>query len=147
MRSVGAYLDGSRLRRLSKRVREQQALLCAIRDALPESVARHCVGAAREGDCLTLFSDSATWATRLRFLGAELPRNLGGIGRTLREVRVRVAPPAVRAQPPSRSIEPLSPATVQVLMETAASLSDGQLQEALRRLALRAGSPQGDSEP
>lgn len=147
MRSVGAYLDGSRLRGLSKLVREQQALLCAIRNALPESVAHHCLGALREGDRLTLFTDSATWATRLRFLGSELPGNLGGLGRALREVRVRVLPLALRAQPPSRPLEPLSPATARTLMETAASLTDGRLQEALRRLALRTGSPQGDSTP
>lgn len=148
MRGVGTYLNGTRLRRIAKLIGEQQSLVSAVRQVLPASVAAHCVSAVIEGSRLTLFADSVVWATQLRFLGPEVARMLGSRIQTPYEVRVRVAPPKAYAQSPAISvIKPLSRATGRLLSETAASVSDQRLQEALRRLASHTSPPQNRSEP
>lgn len=136
MRRMSDYLERSQAKRLASLARQQQDLLVAVRRALPQSLAVHCIGAVRGGNRLILFADSAVWATRLRFSTGELTRDLGSAGKGIDEVRVRVAQPARSGAPPLPAPRPLSGAAAQLLWETAARVPDEGLAAALRRLVV-----------
>lgn len=136
MRRMSDYLERSQAKRLASLARQQQGLLAAVRQALPQPLAAHCIGAARGGKRLILFADSAVWATRLRFSAGELTRDLGSAGKGIEEVGVRVSQPDRSATPPLPAPRHLSGAAAQLLWETAARVPDEGLAAALRRLAV-----------
>ena len=86
-------LAGNDLSQLVRRAREAGELDARVRALLPDELASHVTGAALNEDTVVILTDSAAWASRIRFHAPELvkrlaPRYDGAINR----VRVKVRP-------------------------------------------------------
>lgn len=108
-----------------------------VRAALPAELADRCRGAVVEGDALTLFVDSPSWATRLRFLAPTLLSQLAASGITCRSCRLRVMPAGESVAPVTYF--PYNPSVGTAAVDAVRSAADdtepGALADALRRLA------------
>ncbi len=116
---------------------QQRQLLQAIRTSLAPPLAAHCLYATLKEGQLTLITDSAAWATRLRYQIPELTASLGSLQGEIATCRVRVQPRTVRRRTPEMERERglVSPATVSLLKEAAEAQGDTELGRALSRLA------------
>jgi hypothetical protein len=145
--SVNKLISGrGPLRHWLEDIRAQTVLLEQVRERLPSALRPHCISARRDGDTLVVFADSAVWATRLRY---EVGRVL--IPLSVRNLRVRVAPPSPEAQQPKKARPVLPASAAAVLAETAAYVADPALAASMMRLAARHGlqheADEGHSEP
>jgi hypothetical protein len=122
------------LRKLGKRVAEQQLLLDQVRLQLPPDLAAHCQAAVRNPGRLAVYADSPAWASRLRYLVPELAERFGI---PTGHIQVRVLAPPLRrhGDTPERKIKRLSERNRRMLIEVAEGCSDLELKAALRRLA------------
>jgi hypothetical protein len=138
MRSIDDLIDGNdALRHLSRVLAAHDALLRRVRAALPDEVAPHCVAAASDGNALRLLADSGAWATRLRYLGRDLLRQLRAGGLGLSAVEVRVLPPARRPALPRHRTVRHSDDGAACLEGTAEGIDDPALRAALQSLGRR----------
>jgi len=122
---------------LPVRARELAVFERQVLAILPEDLAAYChVAGVRDG-CLRLFVDSPSWAARLRFQAPQLLQALMRLGhRDVHRVQIQVSP---REQPrslPTRKLK-LTAVNVRLLEQTARSLEDPRLAQALLRLARR----------
>jgi hypothetical protein len=96
-------LAGGDLSQLVTRANEAGALDARIRTLLPDDLAVHITGAVLHEDTVVVLVDSAAWASRVRFHGPELVKQLAPrYDGVVTKVRVKVRPPADRggAGPP-----------------------------------------------
>ena len=113
-----------------------------IRQQLPETIAPHCRIAALERNRLTLLVESSAWATRLRYLSAQLlttlrrDPDLAG----LVTIQIRIASPAPLPAPQSAP-PPISAESAHQLQTCAERIADPRLREPLLRLARRGQPP------
>ena len=129
------------LKRLLHNGNEQQRILNSIKQLLDKQLSAHCLSAALENGRLRVFTDSAAWASRLRFQSQQLLQQLVLQGIPVQQIDVRVSldsltKPAPRKKP-ARPV--LSHSASTLLNETAESLGDSELSRALKKLAARAG--------
>jgi hypothetical protein len=130
------------LRRLLQNGSEQHKALDTIKNLLDKQVASHCISAAFGEGRVKIFTDSAAWASRLRFQSQSLLQQLKTQGHPVQQLDVRVyldnlKKPAPRKKPANKPV--LSRSAANLLLETAEGLSDDeQLSAALKRLAARA---------
>ncbi len=126
---LGALIDqAGRLARASERLRQR----------LAPPLADHSRVAGFAAGTAVVQADSAAWASRLRFMTAEVIEALAPVLGRVERVRVTVAspPPAPPAGPrPARPV--LGPESARTLDLAAGSLDDPALAAALRRLARR----------
>ncbi|SEP60517.1 hypothetical protein SAMN05421693_1027 [Ectothiorhodospira magna] len=115
-----------------------------IKTLLPPGPREHCWVSGIQAGVVTLVTDSGVWATPLRYrqrdILARLQREHGIQARTIRiRVRPAVTPPATtsRLQPP----EPLTTKARQALLGAANTVTDPELGQVLRRLAMRRHTP------
>jgi phytoene dehydrogenase-like protein len=136
------------LQQIGKRLAEHQSLLDRVRQQLPSDLASHCLAVVPDGDRITLYTDSPAWASRLRYLAAELESQLRSGKQTVRQVRVRVLAVTfdALATPSPRKAKRLSAENRRMLLNVAEGLSEPSLRAALRRLATTGGGP-GDDHP
>jgi len=84
----------SALGRLVAGAEKHKALIIQVKSCLDPALAEHLIGVNTKDDTLILLSDSAAWATRLRFAGDELCTRLDkSFDLKLRHVRVKVRGP------------------------------------------------------
>jgi len=121
-------------------LRREQRLLKQARRALPPRLRGHCLCATVADEQLTLVTDSAAWATPLRFMAPEVLKALAKAYPGLRECRVRIRPAGATGGTPARYLPPprLSPEAVDHLRSAAETLADPELAAAFRRLATTA---------
>lgn len=134
-------LDCEPVRILLEAARINQALTGHVREALsaPENQHIVCVIASKTG--AVVWTDSAVWASRLRFQSSallEVIRSRPGLGE-VPNVAIRVQP-AVAIQAPARRPLRISGAAAEALWSCAEHVGDEKLREALRRIAARAES-------
>lgn len=135
-RPLQRLLDGS-LQELTERARMLGRLTAEVRRLAPE-IGRHCRVANLRAGMLVIQVDSPAWATRLRYQGPALVRQLRRRGHSeIQEVRIQVAPEAGPQAPAPRRPR-LSPASGELLQQTADAVEGDALRAALRRLAGRA---------
>ena len=126
--------DKPTLKHLESEISAQRALLAEIRGLLPGELAPHCVAARVNGHQLVLHSDSPVWASRLRYMAAELPSLLQNAHPALREIKIKLIPanePRRRRQEPARR----SAVAAAVIGETAVHTEEPLLRAALERLS------------
>jgi hypothetical protein len=127
---------------LTAQVRQLAVIERQVRACLPADLAEHCQVAGFGDGCLRLATDSPAWAARLRFQGPGLVKQLTTQGMAaLRTVQVRIIPLVVKPTPPSRKPH-LATENAQLLEQTAKSIDDPGLAQALRRLARHRSGPQ-----
>ena len=127
--------DKPTLKFLELEISAQKALLAEIRRLLPGELADHCVAARLRGNALVLHADSAVWATRLRFLAAQLLKLLRTEHPTLQEIRVKllVSRTALKRPP---AVARHSNVGAAIIHDTAVDTKHPALREALERLSL-----------
>lgn len=107
----------------------------------------HAVLVRLDQEAWTVQTESAVWATRLRYALYDIRQVLGlHFGITLPKPHIQIAPvvAAPPSQPPRRT---LTRQAARYLEETARSETDPRLSAALRRLARRAEPPSTDHVP
>lgn len=127
-------LGAASLRLLLRRVDLHRDLLRLAREALPESLAAHCLDCvAHEDGRLTLYTDSPVWGGQLRFHAPDILAHLRAQGRlACREIVVRNwITPLPKPKPIKET--PSLPA-VEAIQTAAAYCSSPELAEALNRL-------------
>lgn len=123
-----------KLAALLAQARLHDRLLGRIRQALPEPLGAHCLYCVlRGGGQLILYTDSAAWASKLRFYQVELRSALDEI-RPLNSIQVRVLLPIGRVENPSLSLPIPAPEVLDQLEKDAATAADPQIKRALQRL-------------
>lgn len=128
--------DKPTLKSLAAEVDSQKALLADIRRLLPVDLAAHCLSARLDGQTLILHTDSPVWASRLRFLSAELHILLQNDFPALRKVKVKMLP--AQQSPTRRQVTTYrSAAAADVLHAAASGISDTELRTALQRLGTK----------
>ncbi|HEY5790202.1 MAG TPA: DUF721 domain-containing protein [Gammaproteobacteria bacterium] len=128
--SVATVLS-SRLAELSAGAASDAALTRRLREALPAGLAPHLRAAHVDAGVLTLYADSAAWATRFRYAGAELLAR-DDVAATRCRVRILADEPRRVPESPSR---PRPSAAAAGLLLDAAATSTPEIGDALRRLA------------
>ena len=128
---------GSLLKTLAARSSRDEQLLIAVRTRLPDPLCVLCIGAVLSEKSLTLFVDSPSWAGRLRFLKEQLQSDLAPLGVTFHQLRVKVyhAPQHKPAGPTHHRASSLSNDNALLIRQSAESVSDQQLRDALLRLS------------
>ncbi|WKJ90823.1 DciA family protein [Methylomonas montana] len=80
------------------KIAAQQALLGIVKSALPTDLAKHAVHCVASGSLLLLYSDSASWASQIRFFNRGILDKLHAAGQ-LHIVRLQVRIVAPQAEP------------------------------------------------
>lgn len=124
------------LSRLRLTARQLTALTREIRAALPTESGSHIVGCAPRPGALVILTDSAAWASQLRYAQADIlaicRRKLDA---DIRRVHFKVLPPEPAA-PESPAVE-ISDSSRDLLKRSATGIADDELAAALRRLSRR----------
>ena len=91
---------GSALGRLVAGAAKRKSLIMQVKSCLDPELSEHLIGVNVKDDTLILLSDSAAWATRLRYAGPVLCKQLSEqFELTLQKVQVKVRAPD-QARPP-----------------------------------------------
>jgi Dna[CI] antecedent, DciA len=86
-------VPGKRLGSLKQRSQERSSTVSQVRSTLNAKLADAVITAGIEGDVLTIGVNSATWASRLRYLTEPLRDSVAAAsGKAIRRVRIRVVP-------------------------------------------------------
>ncbi len=119
-------------------LKEQNRLLVNVRKAVPSFLREHCLSCITNGNNLTLFTDSPAWAHQLRFhcslITDELNRLLPSNHITKVKLRV-VIPPTKPVTNKGQHLQFPSTETIDTIRNSANSISNIELKNALARLA------------
>lgn len=128
------------LGQILSRSKELAQLSCIFRAYLPSYIRDHVVLIRMDEEAWTVQTDSASWATRLRYKLYDIRQVLGQqLGITLPKPRIRVEP--VATYPRSRRpLLTLTQENAQLIEQIARAEPDPRLSAALRRLAQHAAS-------
>jgi hypothetical protein len=130
------------LHALIQRGQALQQLDQRLKVYLPETLREHCCVANVTGECLILLTDSAAWATQLRYWHDTLLNHSQQMsGQTITRLEIRVRPSHFQNKPTNPTdFSPaphrvLSAETRALLRSVADSMADTSLRSALHRLA------------
>lgn len=119
------------LRYYQQQLQEQAKLLASVKTALPAQLVSAALYCVASGDKLIVYTDSAAWASQLRFYSPQILASAGGRGFATVKVKIITKTAPV---PPS-PIKIPSKQTVTLLATQAQNQRDSHLQSALARLA------------
>ena len=142
---VNNLLSRGRLADLTRRAREHGDLASSVAQRLPVPVGGHLTLGAYSAGRLTLLADSSVWASKARFMTAQIQTALADLPYPIQEIRIRVAAPGpVRRspEPASNSARPLTDSVRELLLDTGRTLPEGPIRDALLNL----GRSQEDGE-
>lgn len=125
--------SGNQQKLLQKAGRLQQ-LQSQLHRLLPADLATHVQLANLRGDRLVLTADSSAWASRLRYLSADLLLQLRTNGWRCQRIDVKVAP-LIQAPPSANVKRSLSSASRRLLRQTAKHIDDPEMAATLQKLA------------
>jgi hypothetical protein len=128
--------------------RQRQHLTRLLQSALDPALAPHAWVARLEPPVLVIVVDTPALASRLRYLGPGLARQLSRKHKEFQSVgkiELRIAPARLQPRKPEPIVRHLGPEAVSSLTAMANSLEDAPLKSALLRLASRAKSNAGSS--
>jgi hypothetical protein len=117
-----------------RQVNSQEALLNQVRALLPADMKPHCTDIKVQGEALTLFVDSPSWATRIRYQSVSLAKMTGYSKITISVYRP-APPPKNKYKTVGYKARILSEKACEVLRQSACQISDPTLKQALIRLA------------
>ena len=137
--SLGRLLDSATLAPLLHKTDQLRRANDRLRARLGATLGNNWEVANRRGDTLVLMTDSAAWASRLRFLAPQILKALSdaGEGSGLRRLKVVVRPKSVPPSPLASRRLALSERSAGLLREVARDTQDPALREALLRLSHR----------
>lgn len=117
-------------------------LTAELWENLPLEFQGHAVVVGCDAGILSVLVDSPAWATRLRFIEAQIVRHFRVADPPCGRLKILVRPhfSAPRETPRPVPREPIGEASAHALLHLAATVDDPQFAQALRRLARHAGA-------
>lgn len=108
-----------------------------LKTMLPAPLNEHITVANLANDSLTIYTDSAAWAARLRFNIPEMLKslNLNNICTSVKSIRIKVIPPDNTQLPPHEQKLSISNDTALLLEHVADTIGDPDLRESLLKLS------------
>lgn len=118
------------------RLEQQQSLLRRIRNALLHPLASHVLHCVANEKKLLLYTDSAAWASQLRFLQQDILQAAGNAqAHPFEKLQIRILTNQLSGNPRTeRKANLPSTERIMLLNNQANALGDSQLQQALQRL-------------
>lgn len=119
---------------IRSKIESNQRLLTLIRSDLPANLAPYIVGCTLKNDRLFIYTESATWATKLRFHANNILQNFNR-SQQLAISRVVVRITTSETQYKERKRQPKKPASISIAaIQSSAHGTNGDLQKALLKL-------------
>ena len=126
---------GGSLAMCLEKIAEHRELLHIVRAAIPPRIAEHANYCMPSGSLLLVYTDSAVWASQIRFFNVAILNKLQESGQQkITQVRVKVLAP-VAEQMPRRAVQLPSQATVGAMLAQVDETTADVLGAALSRLA------------
>jgi hypothetical protein len=122
---------------LQSRLHQQQSLLRGIRSELPLSLANHVLHCVVNEKKLLLYTDSAVWASQLRFLKQEILQAASKVQQApLDKLHIRILADQINESPRTgRKANLPSEEKIAMIRDQANNIQDSQLGQALQRLS------------
>jgi hypothetical protein len=123
---------------LQSRLNQQQSLLRGIRSELPLSLANHVLHCVVNEKKLLLYTDSAVWASQLRFLKQEILQAASKVQQApLDKLHIRILADQINESPRTTGRKANLPSEEKIAMirDQANNIQDSQLGQALQRLS------------
>jgi hypothetical protein len=122
---------------LQSRLNQQQSLLRGIRSGLPLSLANHVLHCVVNEKKLLLYTDSAVWASQLRFLKQEILQAASKVQQApLDKLHIRILADQINESPRTgRKANLPSEEKIAMIRDQANNIQDSQLGQALQRLS------------
>lgn len=122
---------------LQSRLNQQQSLLRGIRSELPLSLANHVLHCVVNEKKLLLYTDSAVWASQLRFLKQEILQAAGKVQQEpLDKLHIRILADQINESPRTgRKANFPSEEKIALIRDQANNIQDSELGQALQRLS------------
>ncbi len=119
-------------------IEQQKRILRCIHDKLPAAIAKHALYCVINGRKLTIYTDTAAWASQLRFYNNVILTAVAPITRdtvTIMQIKVRLEAKQEISQPVRRPLIP-SAEKIMLIHEQGLIISDEQLKQSLLRLSV-----------
>lgn len=117
-------------------IEQQKQVLQCIREVLPPTIAQHALHCVVNGKKLLVYTDTAAWASQLRFYNSVI---LAAIAPVTREsvsiMRIKIAGKTLQATSPGRKPNIPSAENIDFIRNHSLTVSDEQLKGALLKLS------------
>lgn len=115
-------------------IADQRKLLTIVKTALSTELAEHATHCVASGSLLLLYSDSASWASQIRFFNRRILDVLHAAGEQyIVRLQVRIVAPTAEPVRPKRQALLPSPENIDLICRRAGQVDD-ELEAALARL-------------
>ena len=131
------------LARYKYQITKQNQILNIIKKGLPKNLSTHTIACAISNNKLSLYTDSAAWASQLRFYHQAILQNLAKAKQVhIISLQIKVIPPALENKTKNKPKKNLpSVKNINDIFEVADAQPEGDLKNALLRLGKRFKQP------
>ncbi|NOX08966.1 MAG: DUF721 domain-containing protein [Gammaproteobacteria bacterium] len=124
------------LKQLQRQIKQSDNLTDLLHEIIPFAMHQHCQAGILHDKLLVIITNSAAWATRLRYLTPQIIQHMKKRYRApINKIQVKIRPQAKEPQKPTRQATTLSKENAELLKKTANSIQDPELAEALLKLS------------
>jgi hypothetical protein len=119
------------------RIEQQNQVLHRIHEVLPAVIAKHAIHCVINGKKLLIYTDTAAWASQLRFYNSAILAAIAPVTResvSIMQIKVRAESFSALAKPERKPIIP-SADKITLIHEQGLSVSDEQLKQSLLKLS------------
>jgi len=131
------YWQSRTIAHIRSQIEQQQRLLQRVQSSLPEELKKQVKYALLKDKKLLIYTDSAVWASQLRFFNQAILASIAPLTREtigIVQVKVMTVQTGVALQPVRKANIP-SADTIEVIRSHSLSIEDEQLQQALLKLS------------
>lgn len=120
----------------ASQIEQQGRILQQVRKCLPKNLANHVCHCLISNNDLLLYTDSAVWATQLRFYTQVILGNMTPASKEpVQKVQIKILTEIIGVNfRPVRKANIPSAATIEIMCKQSQSVSDAHLKQALQRL-------------
>lgn len=117
-------------------IEQQQRMLQQVRKGLPDNLAKHACHCLISNGTLLVYTDSAIWASQLRFYNQTILANVVSVTHeAVQKMQIKVMTQNTGVHPPSVvQVNIPTLATIDMMQKQTACVSDKSLQQSLLRL-------------
>jgi hypothetical protein len=134
-RSATAFPNRT-LAHLHNQIQQQKLVLQRVHKILPTAIAKHVQHCVINGKKLLVYTDSASWATQLRFYNSAILTSIAPVTKgTVSIMQIKIRSEVLRATVKTRKPNIPSAEQIQHIHKQSLVIEDGQLKLALLRLS------------
>lgn len=118
-------------------IEQQKLVLQRIHEVLPAVIAKHALHCVINGKKLLIYTDTAAWASQLRFYNSAILAAIATVTResvTLMQIKVRTETSPATSKPARKPIIPTAE-KIALIHEQSLTVSDEQLKQSLLKLS------------